>query len=513
MKKQWKPLIIFGGILVVLLLVWLISALVPKMSGTGETTTGTSIADVPAVFEAAETDISRLDVTNATGTFTLVPEEAKDAQGNVSVVWSVKDKEDYPFSSSLVEELAKVAVKVYTSQEITASAADLSSYGLAKPAATMKVTLKSGETHEIKFGNELSSGYYDYVTVDDAGRVCAVASSTCDKVKQGLTDFLDTSLVVGIDSNDLTNMTFERAKDQLKLATDVSLVGEAGSDSAYLDFKITEPIKRSGTSESLTTLATESTGAAVVKFIELDPADLAKYGLDNPQYTFRLKTAEKTVVLKIGSKADDSNYYAMSDQVPAVFTVASSTFTAIDMKVIEMLDRFVSLQSIWNVSKIEADLFGTQFTTEIQMTKDQKADDDGVAFTLDGENARIFSESDKSLYSTFYQRLISVMIAGLDTEAKPTNLHEASMKFYIKADEENKVAAYTKLVEFTKRDEYTYYVFIDGEYTGFYVDGDAAFTSAKDDNEGIIVAYKKMRYAMDHAVDNVFNTEEGYQLN
>jgi hypothetical protein len=125
----------------------------------------------------------------------------------------------------------------------------------------------------------------------------------------------------------------------------------------------------------------------------------------------------------------------MSDQLPAVFTIAASTFTSVDMKVTEMMDRFVCLESIWEVSKIEADILGTKFVTEIEMTKDQRADDDGVVFTIDGENARIFSEKDKSLYSIFYQRLIGIQIEDW-TPAQPVNTRDLRLFFHIKATRE-----------------------------------------------------------------------------
>lgn len=517
MNKQWKPLILFGIILVALVLVWLGSILLPKLGiggETGESTTETT-ASLPPVFEAAKETISQIDITNASGSFTLLPEEVKDSEGKVSIIWTVKDKGDYPFSSSTIDSMAAVAFKIYTSKEIKAQAdaSELDSFGLAEPSATLKVTLKTGESHVIKFGKEIPSGYYDYAMLDGSGRICAVATSTVDRVRQSLLDLLDKKLAVGIESTAVTRVTFERARDSLKIAADVSLVGEAGSGTEYLDFKITEPVKRAGTSEALTKLTTEASALAVVEFIELDPQDLAKYGLDKPQYAFELASAEKTVVLKIGSKADSDHYYAMSDQLPAVFTIATTSFSTIDMKVIEMLDRFVNLVSIWTVDSIEADIFGTKFVSTISMTKEQRADDEGVVFTLDGDDARIFSQNDKSLFSSFYQRMISVMIAGLDPQATPANQPEATLKFNIRADEENKVAAYTKVVEFTPRDAYTDYVFIDGVYTGFYVDRETAFTSTRPDNEGILVAYKMMKYAMEHAVDNVFNTEEGYQLN
>lgn len=508
--KQWKPLVLFSAILVVLLLVWLIASLIP--GPVDPVTTTTTTAAVDPVYQTEMTDITKIDVSNASGTYTLVAEEVKDSAGKISQIWRIQGMEDYPFALATVESLAKVAGYVYASQEIATGVTDLAPFGLDQPSATIKAYLKNGETHRVRFGKELPSGYYDYAMLDDTGRICAVASTTADRVRASLLSLLDKSKVVGLAYTDLTGLTFERARDQLRLAAEIELIGEAGSGSEYLDFKITEPVRRSGTSESLTTLATESTAFTVAEFVELDPANLALYGLDKPQYTFILQGEEQTVTLLLGNMADSSNFYAMTDQVPAVFTVAASSFTMIDMKVIEMMDRFVSLESIWNVSKIEANILGTSFVTEIEMTKDQRADDEGVVFTLDGENARIFSETKKSLYSLFYQRLISVMIAGLDTNATPVNTRDARMVFHIKADEANDVAAYKKVVEFAKRDDYTYYVFYDGVYAGFYIESEAAFTSTRKDSEGIIVAYKMMRYAMANAYDGIFNTQEGYKL-
>lgn len=512
MLKQYRSLIVFGAIIVVLLLVWIGSAVIPGLGNSDETTTTSTAAAIDPLFKTDMTGIGYLEVVNATGTFKLIPENVTDKDGKVVQIWSVEGKEDYPFSSSTLESLAKVAGNVYASKEIATGVTDLAPYGLDKPSATLRVFLKDGASHEIKFGNEIPSGYYDYAMLDNSGRVCTVASSTGDRVRVKLMDLLDKAKVVGLDPNGLTSLVFERPKDELKLVSTVKLIGEAGSGSEYLDFSIQEPVRRNGSSEGLTKLVSESTALTVVSFTELDPVDLAQYGLDKPQYSFTLTTEEKTVQLKIGNKADSANYYAMSDQLPAVFTVAASTFTSVDMKVTEMMDRFVCLESIWEVSKIEADILGTKFVTEIEMTKDQRADDDGVVFTIDGENARIFSEKDKSLYSIFYQRLIGILIEGLDTAAQPVNTRDVRLVFHIKADEENNVPAYTKIIEFAKRDDYTYYVFTDGVYGGYFVDGEKAFTSDRTDNEGILVAYKMIRYAMQHAVDGIFNTQEGYQL-
>lgn len=510
-NKQYRSLFIFGAIIVVLLLVWIGSTVLPG-TGDNEETSATTGEALEPVYSVEMDEIKYLEVENDQANFKLVPEEVTDKEGKVSFIWSVAGMEGYPFSSSTLESLANVAGHAYASKEIETNAADLSLYGLDHPSAILRVCLKNGEIHEIKFGNEIPSGYYDYVTLDDTGRVCTVSSTTGDRVRASLLDLLDKNKIMDLDVNELTKVEFIRAKDQLHLKADVKLVGEAGSGSEYLDFTITEPVRRTGSSDGLTKLVNEAASASVVSFVELNPKDLSVYGLEEPAYTFILTTPKKTVQLSIGAAADGSNYYAMTDQMPAVFTVASSAFTSIDMKVTEMMDRFVCLESIWEVSKIEANILGTQFVAEIEMTKDQRADDEGVVFKLDGENARIFNESQKSLFSLFYQRIIGILIEGLDPDAQPVNTKDAQLIFHIKADEENQVPAYTKVVEFAKRDDYTYYVFIDGVYGGYYVDGEKAFTSTRPDNEGVLTAYKMMRYAMEHAVDGVFNTQEGYVL-
>ncbi|MDW7658605.1 MAG: DUF4340 domain-containing protein, partial [Bacillota bacterium] len=227
MKKQWKPLIIFGAIIVVLIIVWIGSALIPGIGNSEETTTPTTTSAVDPVFKTEMADIQYLEIVNENGTFKLMPEEVTDKDGKVSLIWSVDGMADYPFSSSTVESLARVAGLVYASKEIATGVTDLAPFGLDKPSGVLKVFLKNGETHEIKFGNEIPSGYYDYVMLDDSGRVCTVASTTADRVRASLLDLLDKSNVIGIDVYDLTNLVFERAKDQLKLVTDVELIGEA----------------------------------------------------------------------------------------------------------------------------------------------------------------------------------------------------------------------------------------------------------------------------------------------
>lgn len=329
MKKQWRTIIISGGVLAALLVTWLVSILLP---GGDPAETSATTAAIPAVFETAAENVTRIDVSNKSGQYALLPVETQDSEGKAAIAWRVEGKESYPFSSTALTDLANAAIKVAATAEVVANSADLASYGLDKPLATMTVTLKTGEKHVIKYGNELVSGSAAYVMLDDSGRICSVDSDISDKTGNSFLDLLDKTQVVGIEKNDLTNLTFERAKDGLMLVAACTLVGESDSETASLEFSLSEPLNIEGDSTALTTLAEEATGVSASKFIELDPKDLSKYGLDNPQYSFVLKSKDKTVLFKIGKMADGENYYATSDAMPAVFTIASNSFTTVDKK-------------------------------------------------------------------------------------------------------------------------------------------------------------------------------------
>ncbi len=510
MKKQWRTIIISGGVLAALLVTWLVSILLP---GGDPAETSATTAAIPAVFETAAENVTRIDVSNKSGQYALLPVETQDSEGKAAIAWRVEGKESYPFSSTALTDLANAAIKVAATAEVVANSADLASYGLDKPLATMTVTLKTGEKHVIKYGNELVSGSAAYVMLDDSGRICSVDSDISDKTGNSFLDLLDKTQVVGIEKNDLTNLTFERAKDGLMLVAACTLVGESDSETASLEFSLSEPLNIEGDSTALTTLAEEATGVSASKFIELDPKDLSKYGLDNPQYSFVLKSKDKTVLFKIGKMADGENYYATSDAMPAVFTIASNSFTTVDKKTIDMVNRFVCLQSIWKWIKSTPICLAQNSMPKSRWPKTRKPQKTRSFSNWMDRMPKIFNESNSSLFSTFYQRLISPQIAGLEIDAKPVNTHDAALSFSIKEDTENNVKAHTKMIEFARRDDYTYYVFADGEYTGYYVNGDQTFTTDEDSSEGLIVAYKMMKYAIEHASNGVFNTKEGYQLN
>lgn len=511
MNKQMRNLVIMGSVLVLLVGAWVATKVVPGLK-PAETTTTTQTA-LPAVFSVEADTVAQILVHNDQADLTLLPIEVKAADGTTTLSWKVDGAGQYPLATGLVEGLAESALDVAAVEEIAAQTADLAQYGLDQPLATLTVIGKDNSRHVIKIGNPLPSGNGDYVLLDNSGRVCSAESTVGENAAKSLLDLLDMSAVSGgLTTADLTGFTFKRLKDNLELVTACETQSDSTSGTSGIIFTALEPVARAGDTTSLTTLVNTALGLSASKYVELNPTDLAKYGLDRPQLTFVLTAAGKTVTLAIGQPAGDSQTYVLSSAVPAVYTTADSNLSAVDLNLTELLDSFVSLESIWTLDSIEFKAQDVAFKTEIAMTKDAKIDDESVTLKLDGRDAKIKSQTGSSLFSAFYQRLIGQEMAGYDPAAAPVNSHAISLTFHIKADTAAGTPAKTKLVEFSRRDDYTDYVFVDGAYTGGYVEHATAFTSQRSGSEGIIVAYRRMIYAMDHAADGVFNTEDGYSL-
>ncbi len=510
MKKQWRTPIILASALVLLLGVWWLSTLLPGEVAT-ETTTTTTTA--PMVFEAAAADVASIAVHNTKADLTLLPQSTQNTDGSTSISWQLDSTTGLPFSSTKLASIANAMLDLSASRVIAENATDLAAFGLAQPSTQITITLKNGAVHVISLGNELASGSGVYASVDSNGTIYAISSTTAGLAQVGLLELLDQAKTIGIDAAELIGLNFDRAKDNLSMYStcvyEETTIGD--TTSSFFDFKLTRPLAITGNPDKLTTLATEALKAAAAEFVEINPADLTIYGLDQPQYTIALTTATKTVTLKIGKQVGDS-YYMISDALPAVFKVSTSTFSVLDMPAIEMVDRQFMMKPIWTVDRVVVDIPGASFTAEIAQTSAQIASDEGVTFRLDGADARIFSESDSSLFTAFYQRIIGLRMAGIEAGVSPANTRDGSIVFSIKADPSNNVAAHNVVIEFARRDDYTDYVFIDGVYAGYYIDRALAFTSEKLNAEGIVVAYDMMKYAMAHAVNGVFDTQEGYQL-
>jgi hypothetical protein len=519
MNKQFRTLIILGVALVALLAVWLGSTLIPGLKPE-ETTTAAETTAEQTLFAAEAASVARITVRNETGELVLTPKPSTDADGKATITWDVTAANGLPVSATLLKGIGDAALSVTYSEVITDSTTDLASFGLADSKVSLSITGQDGATHTITLGNELSSGVATYARLDQENRVVAVSPNYKQQASTTLLALIDTTKALGgLNFKTITGLTFDRLEGSLHLAG-TSKVNNPEDATAGFAFTLSEPVSRPGNPTNLSPLVNGVLDLTGLQAVDLAPQDLSTYGLDQPRYQVKLDSSEvPAVTFSFGKSAGEGTYYMSSSALmtsngqPVVMTVSSSQLKAVDLALEDYVDRYIALKEIWLVSSVDIDLGDRQFNIAIKMDKGQNSTDDGISFKLDGQDANIKDQKKNSLFSDFYQSLIGIQLAGFDFTATPANTTDSRIVYHLEADPETSQPAKILTIEFARRDAYTDYVFVDGQYTGYFANHQDTFTQDREGSEGLRTAYLKLKYAIDHAVNGVFNTEEGYQLN
>ncbi|MDD2457067.1 MAG: DUF4340 domain-containing protein [Eubacteriales bacterium] len=510
MKKQLRNLLILSGVLVALLALWLASARLPGRDESNETTAASTLTQMD-LLTVDPAEVARIAVHNNHSDLTLLPERPQDASGEGIILWKLAEDQGFPISQASLADLAEAALAITYSEVIVDDPDDLAAFGLNRPASTISIVFSNGSSKTVEFGSNLSSGKGTYARISQDTRIYAVDSRFKDLSSQSLADLIDLSQAIGgLKTTDLASMNFFRSADQLSLLTAIAPM-DPEDPQAGLSFNLTEPVARPGNTDTLTSLLNSILNLSAVRMVDLDAGDLARYGLSEPRYQFALGALSgQEVVVSIGDNAGNGQYYVTSSALPAIMTVQADALTAVDLPLTDYVDRFVALMSIWKVSSVSLDLEGEQHELVLSITEGQKVTDEDVVVTMDGQDAKIVSPTGESLFSSFYQKLIGIRIDGFDLAASPDGPVTSQIAYTLKPDLETQSGGKTLVIEFVTRDAYTDYVLIDGSYAGFYVNHRDVFTSGLVGQEGLLVAISQLSYAIDHAVDGVFDTSKGY---
>ncbi len=510
MNRPIRNITILAAVLLALILIWVGAARIPGLGTLKETTAATAAVEAELVTAKAD-QIARIAVHNSLADLTLVPGEVTGTADPAKVTWRLAESQGFPINESALNALAEAALHITYSAVIADDPDDLAAFGLARPASTISLVFRDGSSKTVEFGGDLSSGKGAYARLSSENRIYAVDSRFKEQAGKSLKDLIDTSKANGgLTSADLSQLTFVRRSDGLTL-TAACRPNDPANAAAGLTFDVLKPVSRKGNTDTLTSLSNSVLTLTAVNIVDLDAAGLERYGLAEPKYQFTLGSAgNNEVTIRIGDNAGNGQYYMTSSALPAIMTVQASALTALDLPLEDYVDRYVAMQSIWTVQSVTLDLAGEQHEIEIAIEKDQQATDAAARFTLDGRDAKIVSESGSSLFSTFYQTLIGIRLDGFDLSARPDYQPTSRITYTLKPDQEAGQKPRTLVIEFSPRDAYTDFVWIDGEYTGYFVNHEDTFTSDQTGQEGLAVALKHLQYAIDHAVNGVFDTKKGY---
>lgn len=441
-----------------------------KKGGSDKDTSSIKVVDI------SSDDIMQITVENQGQRFVfereIVKEKDNEGKETEKKVWKIAEPEGLKVDESKINSIAINFSTIFADKIIEDDAKDLAIYGLDKPAV-VTAKLKDGSYKTIEIGDMTPTRGAYYFKEKGSNKVYTMGSYTAEKLKVTKNQIRSTKLVE-VEDNSVIELSMSRNSKHIFEAT------KAGE----FDWQINYPIQGNANADALMPMIQAITQANVSEFVEEEPSDLSKYGLDKPSYEIGFKTADYSNSLLIGKpKRAGSDFYVKLQDSPEVFVISSSAFTFLDKPIEEIVEVFAYIVNIQDVSRLVVEIDGKTVDCGIQTDKDDKDKD---KFTVNGKDVSgLKDEKDSQLFRKFYQAVIGVTLAKVQPEAQPEGPAEITFTYYLK-----KAPGQMK-VEFKPKDDRYYYVVKNGVYSGILVN-----KKKFDEPEGVREALKKLEDAM-----------------
>lgn len=356
--------------------------------------------------------------------------------------WSIEPAMEFTMDSLVANAAAIDISAVIADKVIEEDAKDLAKYGLDKPS-TVTVGLKDGTKRVIEFGDKTPTNDAMYVKMKDENKVYTVGSYYFNKLLMKRGQFIIQE-ILPVEETEIK--TFSITKDGTLLYS-LNFVSDSEVD-------VTAPIVERGDATKTQPIKASLVTLVMTDIVDENPTDLAKYGLENPKYVIEFGTSDTTKKIAIGNDISSGAAYAKFVDSKGVFELDTSPLTFLDMGLTDVLDVFVYLPNITDVSSVEINIDGKKVVSEITHSGDNEQ-----TFKVEGKDANMKNDNGDSVFRAYYQAIIGLTFKKYDPSLTPTGTPEVTIKYNLRDGK-------TVTVGLISKDNNYYYAMKDGKYTG-----------------------------------------------
>ena len=436
-------------------------------------------------------------------------EKSKDDQekDKTEINWVLKDPKYSNISQKKTNNLGSDLLRVAISKEINLDAdTNLATYGVKEGNAKVIYKLSNGETKELILGDKAKASNTDqYYAYEPESKRLALISSTAESILSTELDLIETN-IFSINTGQVATFLLKRQKDEFDLIVKGELIDTIENNNQVnynMKWTIVNPITWKGDTTTINNLMQELLSLNAKEFITYeDDSELVKYGLDNPMYEITIKdTSGNSKTLMIGDTANANTYAKLKDS-DLIFSFNSSAISVIGTNFMNYFDVFANLVNIIDVGELDFITEDAKYESlvyhpspeEIENAKDKGYEEPEKIYTLNGRDANVENEQGDNLFTRYYQSLIGMHIAGIDPNPSTSiNVDDSEFTVYYKM----RTDAEDSKLDFVKRNEDTYYLLINDEYTGAYVDSANFFSKDKPEQPGVLYALEQLEDEMD----------------
>lgn len=411
--------------------------------------------------------------------------------------WSIEGSNpSMNYSDESISRFLTMVLDMNASSKLDIDSPNLEEYGLSDGNYLYKVSisLNDGTVRTLTLGNDAYDASNCYITVDNMEGIYMISTmkkSICDY------DYINfySSINLNIDYADVEKVVLDRKTDGYA----ITILPEK-TDSGY-GFNITEPYKV-GAGDYLNLLLTGIKDLEIASFIEYDDAKKTELGLDDPSYHISFVMKNGTTKELYLSDLKDDVFYGYGSVCNELFMISSQQIENLTYPLTDLLGRYVYSTSIKDVKKISGSYEDIEFEFDIT-AEDSISSDDAIVF-LDGRDAKIYSSSGRCYAAIFFESMALLKIGGVEPDAVPQGSPIMTIKVFKKdytIDE----------ITFIQRDESSYFVKINDEYTGFFVYASELFKDGGTDtySYGIIGAYNLLTTAINDNLNGIYDIPTG----
>lgn len=425
MDKLVRNIIICVAVVLVLIAGYVAITVIP---GQIEEITGEEIkaqtGDI--VVMSSSTDyVQSVALTSENGSYTF--------KRNDAGVWGIVEYPSMEFENVALESAVYGLSNLMALEEVDLPD-DLSDYGFDNPRSQIKILMKNGSEREFILGKNVTGGSGDFFMDVTNNKAYVVSIYMADTMTKSVNKYRKTKLA-SLTSQELNKLAITNRNGKV-----VMEMGQSHYSSDMV-FKMTYP-KNMELDETITNSILENIqDINVIDYVEDNPADLAKYGLDNPEVMVEMGTADATYTLMFGDKSEKGTVYTMLEGKNFVFTYSPELYkSCVNLTAYNLMNKFVNIVNISEVESITVQGKGKTHTLKIE---------GGDSFYIDEKPA--LAES----FRKTYQSVIGIKGSGL-AENNIVSPAEYTVEFVYKNGE-------TTNIVYASYNDMNYYAEVNGE--------------------------------------------------
>lgn len=380
---------------------------------------------------------------------------------------------DLKYSESKLQDIVSNAAVVIAEKIIEENASDAAKYGFDKPT-TITVKMQDEIVKSGQIGDMTPSGSGYYFKEKDNNKIYSISSYSAEQLLATKNDLKEKKLF-GLQPEEITGFSLEKGGEI------VFSVKQAGTD-----WNLTAPIEGKAKAAQLDAIIQSALQSNISMFIEEQPDNLDKYGLSNPAYAIEIESNAGGKKLLIGAEKEKGvEYYARFADSSEVFSIDQNNLNFLDRPLKEVVDDFVYIVNIDDVSKIEIDMNGTKAVADIETDKENSEND---KFSINGKSVMDIKSGEntgKGLFRVFYQSLIGITFDSLEIGAEPVGKPYLTINYTLKSQPG------AVKVEFIPRDDNSFYATKNDKYINLVV--------GRQQVEHVAETYKALIDAMENA--------------